>query len=140
VQARHAYQLPNHPQSVGRARAWVRAILTADRCCEDTIDSARQIMSELATNGLIHGSMRRSDTITIVCEIDTDILTVGVIDYGSDQPVILDAAEDAEFGRGMALIEDMADDWGQEPCDGGKLVYARLKLPQDCATTDATTA
>jgi len=132
-QARHAYQLPNHPESVGRARRWVRAMLTADGCCEDAIDTALLIMSELATNGLIHGSQHRSDTITIVCEVDSHILTIGVIDYGSGQPAILDAGEDAEFGRGLALVEDMADDWGQESCDGGKLVYARLKLPQDCA-------
>jgi anti-sigma regulatory factor (Ser/Thr protein kinase) len=128
-QARHAYRLPNSPESVGRARRWVRAVLAADGR-EDVIDTALLLVSELATNGLIHASRQRSDTITIVCDVDTDVLMVGVIDYGAGQPVVLDAGEDAEFGRGLALVEDMADEWGQEPCDGGKLVYARLKLAQ----------
>jgi len=128
-QARHAYQLPSRPESVGRARAWVRAVLTADGC-EGAIDTVLLIMSELATNALIHGD---GSDITIVCDVDTDALTIGVVDRGTNRPVILDAAEDDEYGRGMALIDAIADEWGHEPCDGGKLVYARLKLAQDCA-------
>lgn len=111
-------------------------MLTADGCGGDVIDTALLITSELATNGLIHGSRHRWDTITIVCDVDTDILTIGVIDYGADRPVVLDAADDAEFGRGLALVEDIADDWGQEPCDGGKLVYAQLKLAPRLGRTD----
>ena len=128
-QARHAYQLPSRPESAGCARRWLRAILTADSCV-DAIDAILLIMSELTTNGLIHGG---SGTITIVCDVDTDSLTVGVIDYGTGRPVILDVTEEDEYGRGMTLIDALADEWGCEPCDGGKLVYARLKLPQRSA-------
>ena len=126
-QARHAYSLPNRPESVGRARAWVRTMLTADGHA-DAIDTASLIVSELATNALVHGD---GSEITIVCEADSGILTIGAVDYGTDHPAILDATEDDESGRGLALVDAIADEWGYEPCDGGKLVYARLKLAQE---------
>jgi anti-sigma regulatory factor (Ser/Thr protein kinase) len=85
-------------------------------------------MSELASNAVQHAS--ESTTIKIVCEVDADaILTLGVIDYGRREPVVLNSAEDDERGRGLALVEAIADEWGWHPCDVGKFVYARLKLP-----------
>lgn len=127
MQARYGYPLPRRPESVRRARAWVRITLMG-RGHEDAIDPALLIMSELASNAVQHAS--ESTTIKIVCEVDADaILTLGVIDYGRREPVVLNSAEDDERGRGLALVEAIADEWGWHPCDVGKFVYARLKLP-----------
>jgi hypothetical protein len=78
-------------------------------------------------------------TIRVVCEVDDGILTLGVIDYGKREPVVLDAAEDDEYGRGLTLVNALADEWGWHWCEVGKFVYARLKLSQPCASglTDA---
>jgi anti-sigma regulatory factor (Ser/Thr protein kinase) len=101
------------------------------RGCEDAIDSALLIMSELASNAIQHAS--ESEAIKLICEVDDDgILTLGVFDYSKREPVILAAAEDDEYGRGLALVEALADEWGWHWHDVGKLVYARLKLPQLC--------
>jgi anti-sigma regulatory factor (Ser/Thr protein kinase) len=97
------------------------------RGCDDAIDPALLIMSELASNAVQHAS--ESVTIKIICELDADgILTLGVIDYSTREPVKLDVAGDDESGRGLALVEAIADEWGWYPCDVGKFVYARLKL------------
>ena len=42
-----------------------------------------------------------------------------------------DGAEDDEYGRGLAMVNTLADEWGWHWCNPfGKLVYARLKLSQ----------
>jgi anti-sigma regulatory factor (Ser/Thr protein kinase) len=132
MQARYGYPLPRRPESVKAARAWVRISLMG-RGCDDAIDPASLIISELASNAVQHAS--ESVTIKVVCEVDGDgILTLGVIDYGKREPVMLAAAEDDEYGRGLALVDALADDWGWHPCDVGKFVYARLKLSQPCVS------
>ncbi len=120
-----AYTLPNNPESVGRARAWVRIMLTAAGR-EDLIDSALLIMSELATNTAVHAT--QSDMIKIVCEVDGDTLTLGVIDYDERQPILLTVREDDERGRGLKIVDALCDEWGCSPCDGGKIVFGLLHL------------
>jgi len=124
-QARCTHSLPNRPDSVSRARTWLRAILAAHGH-EDTLDPALLIMSELATNAVMHAT--QSATIEILCELDTDILTLGVIDHDIRQPVILEVTPDDERGRGLILIASISAEWGCHPHDNGKLVFARLKL------------
>jgi hypothetical protein len=41
-----------------------------------------------------------------------------------------DAADDAESGRGLLMIETMSDEWGCHPRrSGGKVVYAIMRIP-----------
>jgi serine/threonine-protein kinase RsbW len=128
-QVKYAYPLPNHPESVGRARAWVRIMLTTYGH-EDALDAALLVISELTTNAVQHAP--GPEMIKIVCEADAGILTMGVIDYGKRHPIMLDAGQDDEYGRGLALVDAIADDWGCQPYEDGKLVYARMKLAQAC--------
>ena len=132
MQPRNGYPLPRRPESVKAARTWVRISLLG-RGCDDAIYPATQIMSELASNAVQHAP--EAVTIRAVCEVDADgILTVGVFDYGKREPVMLDAAADDEYGRGLALVDALADEWGWHWCEPiGKFVYARLKLSQTVA-------
>ena len=128
MQVRYGYPLLRRPESVRDARTWVRISLMG-RGCDDAIDPALLIMSELASNAVQHAS--ESATIKIMCEVSDDgILTLGVIDYGKREPIMLAAAKDDEHGRGLALVDAIADEWGWHWCDFGKFVYARLKLAQ----------
>lgn len=128
-QAKCTHSLPNQPESVSRARTLMRTVLTVHGH-EDVLDPALLILSELATNAVRHGA--RSDTIKLLCELDDDILTMGVIDYDERQPVILQAGVDDERGRGLMLVDSISDEWGCRPHDGGKLVFASLKLAGRC--------
>jgi anti-sigma regulatory factor (Ser/Thr protein kinase) len=117
----------NRPQSVSWARSWVRAALTAHGL-DDYIHTACLIVSELVSNSVQHAD---SHLIGIVCELaDDGMLILGVIDDDQRPPVMLDASEDDERGRGIALIDAIADEWGCQPSGIGKLVYARLKVPE----------
>jgi len=40
---------------------------------------------------------------------------------------------DTPTGRGLLLVDALAEQWGQEPNDGGKTVWARLAVPQGTA-------
>jgi anti-sigma regulatory factor (Ser/Thr protein kinase) len=124
---RPAYPLPNRPESASRARAWVTITLTAAGHA-DLIDPAVRIISEMAANAAVHAT--HSDMIKIVCEVDADTLTLGVIDGDPRQPVRFDVSDDDERGRGLLLISATADEWGCRPCDGGKIVFALLHIPQ----------
>jgi anti-sigma regulatory factor (Ser/Thr protein kinase) len=131
MQPRDGYALPRRPESVESARMWVRISLMGRY--DDAIDPAVLIMSELATNAIQHAD--KTVTIRVTCEVGDDgILTLGVLDYGKREPVMLDAADDDEHGRGLVLVNALADEWGWHWCDVGKLVYARLKLPQAVAS------
>jgi anti-sigma regulatory factor (Ser/Thr protein kinase) len=123
--ARSAYPLPAAPESVRRARAWVRITLTAQGH-HDELDTALLIMSELASNAVIHAT--GPAVIKIVCELDAETLTLGVIDYGEGQPRLVNAAGNDERGRGLRLVDALCQEWGCHPCDGGKIVFARLKV------------
>lgn len=125
---RDGYPLPRCDESVGRARAWVHISL-AGEYGDDVLESALLIVSELSTNAVQHAAM--TATIKIICQVDDDVLTLGVLDYSKREPVMLNAAEDDEYGRGLALVDSLSDEWGCEWRDMGKIVYARLKLPQD---------
>jgi len=124
-QVRYTYPVSNRPQSAGWARSWVRIALIAHGL-EDYLDSALLIMSELITNAAIHAT--RSDIIKIVCELDAGILILGVIDHDPRLPVRFDVSEDDEHGRGLMLVDAIADEWGCRPCDGGKIVFGLLHL------------
>jgi anti-sigma regulatory factor (Ser/Thr protein kinase) len=132
-QARCTHSLPNRPESVRKARAWLRAILTAHGH-DDAVDPALLIMSELVTNAVRHAT--QSATIEILCELDPDILTLSVIDHDIRQPVILEVTSDDERGRGLILISSISDEWGCHPHTTGKLVFARLKLEPRFPTGD----
>jgi anti-sigma regulatory factor (Ser/Thr protein kinase) len=125
AQARCTRSLPNRPESVRKVRGWIRNTL-AMYGHEDVLDPALLIMSELATNAVLHGT--QSDTIKLLCQLDDGILTIGVIDYDQRQPIILAVSMDDERGRGLMLVDSVSDEWGCAPCDGGKLVFARLKV------------
>ena len=50
-------------------------------------------------------------------------MRVEVRDGSSILPAVRDAARDAERGRGLALIESLADDWGISQERRGKSVW-----------------
>jgi two-component sensor histidine kinase len=51
-----------------------------------------------------------------------------VRDGSTEPPVIRDLSETALSGRGMALVEAVADSWGNLSIDGGKVVWAVLRI------------
>jgi anti-sigma regulatory factor (Ser/Thr protein kinase) len=120
------YVYVNAPDSVPKARYVVRSTLQAWEYEDDVIEPSLLIISELATNAVVHAT--DSPIFKVICELRESILTVGVIDFDERLPVKYEATEDDEGGRGLLLIESLADDWGTTVHGHGKLVFGRLHV------------
>jgi anti-sigma regulatory factor (Ser/Thr protein kinase) len=78
-------------------------------------DEVELLVTELATNGVKHGSMGGANRITLDAILDDDGLHVSVSDRGkgfTPAPREPDRAEPG--GWGLMLVEGIADRWGVE--------------------------
>ncbi|MEV0635326.1 ATP-binding protein [Streptomyces sp. NPDC050619] len=111
------------PSAVREARAEVRRHLEgwglADR--EEVLDAAELLVSELATNALLHSASRFKLTLTAA----HGVLRCEVADSGRRTPQVL-AAGTSESGRGMFLVDALALRWGCHQDGPGKTVWFEL--------------
>ncbi|MER6564885.1 ATP-binding protein [Streptomyces sp. NPDC001093] len=143
------------PTEVGRARKWARSRLpglgiAADEPLAETVIL---LVSELVTNAVVHTGhaavLRLSlpasaaaealgvaeaagvaDTAGVAVEMPTASVAatvrVEVADSSSRAPVPRCAAGDATGGRGLALVDCLADRWGWSPEGAGKSIWCEL--------------
>jgi anti-sigma regulatory factor (Ser/Thr protein kinase) len=109
------------PESVVAARQFVRAALTSWGE-SDLVDDGELIVSELATNAVIHGDSPFRASI----ERFPHVVRIAVEDAGPGFPHSYRAAYDASSGRGVAIVEALSDQWGCDPVDGGKVFWVEL--------------
>lgn len=86
------------------------------------------LVSELATNALLHGSVRgRLFRVHLILTAAT--LRIEVSDpRGERLPAVRQAEDDDCYGRGLLVVDRLADRWGVEPRTVGKTVFAELAL------------
>ncbi|WP_406464215.1 ATP-binding protein [Streptomyces sp. NBC_00111] len=143
---RHAIDLTPHPgppwadatrtnfriraeeRSVPAARRYTRIWLEGIQGIEDDVacESMLLIVSELVTNAVVHTG---STWITCYLWAAADVLHVEVQDQGTRLagPSIRSATADEEHGRGLLLVETLAQDWGIVPDpDEGRSVWAAV--------------
>jgi anti-sigma regulatory factor (Ser/Thr protein kinase) len=112
---------PAVPESVGAARRFTRAALRRHDVSPATIDIAILLVSELATNALVHAA---SD-IRLRVRVDTEI-RVEVCDASTEGPGRPALDLERESGRGIELVSTLASGWDWEPRAGGKVVWFDL--------------
>jgi anti-sigma regulatory factor (Ser/Thr protein kinase) len=111
---------------VGRARRAAGRLLDSWGL-GDTADTATLLVSELLTNVLVHVGPGVQYSLTVAH--DGRRLLVEVRDPSPRLPVLRGGDdEDAEFGRGLAMVDCMADTWGCTPLPPGKVVWFHLNL------------
>lgn len=96
---------------------------------------AALLTSELVTNAVVHGGDDAS--VTVAVAVAGGSLEVGVSDHGAvpteglhAKAGALEASEaKADRGRGLAIVERLADEWGTASFPGGKQVWFRLGAP-----------
>jgi PAS domain S-box-containing protein len=90
---------------------------------DELIDTAALLTSELVTNGIVHAHT----DLQIVVEATATWVRVEVVDGNPQLPSRREYDESAVTGRGMEMVELLADDFGVEPlADEGKRVWFRL--------------
>lgn len=129
-------------------RLFARAILHTWH--EDSlVQDAELIVSELTDNAVTasaDGDGRpvyvagRMPVIQVRLLTDGVRLLIEVWDQAPGTPVLRKVTGNEESGRGLMLVDAIADKWGWTPADGqpGKVVWAELSLLRDCVGTSPT--
>jgi two-component sensor histidine kinase len=93
------------------------------------LDPARQIVAELAVNAATHGRVRGRD-FRLSLYVLAGTLRIEVTDtHGDRLPRLQEPTPDAESGRGLLLVEALADRWGvTSELFPRKTVWAELRL------------
>ncbi|MFJ4677436.1 MULTISPECIES: ATP-binding protein [unclassified Kitasatospora] len=115
---------------VRTGRSWARRHLDElgwTARAPETADAVILTISELITNAHLHA---RSDA-NLVLTWDGSCLYVSVHDDSPRMPRPREAGSDATSGRGMALVDSLADDWQARPDGRGKTVIASFH-PNNC--------
>lgn len=123
----HRARLPSNPHAVPEARRQVRAAVRYWRLPVD-IDVAALLVSELVTNAVTHDSRRagpRPVTLSIRCSDGR--LRVEVHDTSPEPPLLTESSDCAEGGRGLFLVDSLADSWGSYRTADGKAVFFVLQ-------------
>jgi anti-sigma regulatory factor (Ser/Thr protein kinase) len=114
---------PPHPQNVRHARRMTRTALAAWGA-HDLIDSAEMLVSELVTNALLYGR----GPVDLTLALTGRNLRIAVTDEGTSLPTPREADDDAQSGRGLAIVEMLADSWEVVVRLTGKTVTCVLVL------------
>ncbi|MFF0227886.1 SpoIIE family protein phosphatase [Streptomyces sp. NPDC004629] len=114
------------PERIAEARRHVRGLLH-DWASAEQVDSAVLLVSEMLTNVLLHTD---ADAL-LLAEVgggpDRRRLRVEVTDAGDDLPHRRRPGELASSGRGLLLIELLADAWGVTPRGESKSIWFELQ-------------
>ena len=92
-------------------------------------DDAKVVVSELVTNAYVHAP--GPDTFHLELLRRSDGVRISLADGSAVKPLIAELTSDRPSGRGLAIVEALASDWGAEERDGGKIVWVELDLPRD---------
>lgn len=109
-------------ESVSSARRFVRA--TVGPLDSDVADDAALLVSELATNAVIHAATRYRVTVT---PVDGGV-RVGVGDESRAIARRCRYGTDAATGRGLGMVADLSAAWGVDADAGGKVVWFVLHV------------
>ena len=121
-----AITLPPEPASVPAARHFVREFLTEEGVDAVLALPAVLLTSELVTNGVIHAHT----DLDLRAKFANDSLRVEVVDHGGGRPVRGHAARDAERGRGLTVVSELATRWGVVMRPDWKSVWFELRCPR----------
>ena len=110
------------PAAAAEARRQVQAAICAWAVPVDE-SLAALLTSELVTNAIRHVP---GQAAALVVSCGYGQLRVDVHDRSCVMPVLMDAAADAENGRGLMMVASLATDWGFYPTQEGKAVYFTL--------------
>ncbi|HCA87815.1 MAG TPA: ATP-binding protein [Streptomyces sp.] len=103
-------QVPHDPRAVGVARSTLRAALAAhDR--PELIERAELLASEMLTNAIVHSDGEAQFGLHFVREA----LRMSVWDTSPKPPDLRPAGQDCEGGRGLQLLQILADRWNHFP-------------------------
>lgn len=114
-------------ESVGPARRFVASAL-ADWDRPPEAEMIVLLTSELVTNVVVHAGPHGPDEeISVSVRRSADLVRVEVTDCHPGVPVVGDGAVDKAGGRGLLLLDSLADNWGVTRNGQGKVVWFEVQ-------------
>jgi anti-sigma regulatory factor (Ser/Thr protein kinase) len=120
-------ELPADESAIVHARRAVEQVEALERH-PDARFAIRVLVSELCTNTIKHGG-RGGGRIRLALEVRRDRVRVEIADrgHGFDPDAVTMPTADATSGRGLALLDRLAERWGVERA-GESRVWFELPL------------
>lgn len=122
-------RLPFAPSSVSVARQRLKVWMSENGGSGETVEDARVVISELVANSVRHARPLSDGQIYVSWTLEPRGLVVSVTDGGSGtRPRNVHAPSSALAGRGMAIVECLAEQWWAERTGARSTVHALLKV------------
>ena len=121
----HEVTLSVHPTSARAARRFVRSVLGGSP--DPVVDTAELVVSELVTNAVRHAVPDgTAGTVGLRIGVDERLLRVEVSDDDPVMPEVRHPSVGVPSGRGMLIVERLAERWGCFRTGVGKVVWLEL--------------
>jgi anti-sigma regulatory factor (Ser/Thr protein kinase) len=114
--------LPPAPESVGAARRFVLEILAG--LPTETLDNAALVVSELATNCVLHADSAFLISVTPTARQ----IRIEVTDRGGGTVRVQHPPPTEAHGRGLQIVNALSHEWGIVPTGDGKTVWFTLPV------------
>ncbi|WP_459182245.1 ATP-binding protein [Streptomyces sp.] len=118
------------PAEVGRARRWARSRLMGSGIGADEplAETLILLISELVTNAVVHTGCPAVLRMLFASaqSPERDTVRVEVADASDSPPCPRHAERDETGGRGLELVDGLADRWGWEPEGHGKQIWCEI--------------
>lgn len=110
-------------ESTRKARRQVQGLLES-RALDAVASTAALLVSELATNAVLHARTKFEVRISVLGAT----VRIEVHDRNRRSPVVRHFTTEATSGRGLLLVDELSAAWGTEPDvdGGGKTVWVEL--------------
>jgi len=126
----HPWPLHSHlelaalPTAVSCLRNHARLVVREWGLPASQADTAALVVSELVTNAIRASDGLTSPVVRLWLISDRQRLLIQVWDGSDQMPARRDAHPDSESGRGLMIVDAVAEEWGARPVDGGKVIWA----------------
>ncbi|MFF3122779.1 ATP-binding protein [Streptomyces sp. NPDC057908] len=120
-------RFPRRRTSVSASRDFVTGVLS-EWDLHSLIEDIALCVSELATNALLHG-VPPGREFCVGVRRGEESVRLEVRDSGPGQPVLRHPDHEACSGRGLHLVNELADGFGVDDHIVGKTVWLTLKMP-----------
>ncbi|MFB7124884.1 MULTISPECIES: ATP-binding protein [Streptomycetaceae] len=121
-------RLDARTESAPLARYLLRAFLSGLPSGDRYRDTAELLLGELFANAVLHSDAPDDRHIEVRFALTGSRLRLEVHDAGTGRPILRTAVPDDEKGRGLFLVDELAERWGcaARPCGIGKFVWAHI--------------
>lgn len=130
-------ELPGSELIAARARGFAGRVLRAWDCSV-LLDRVVRVVSELATNALLHGGVRGRTVARFYR--DGDAVWFEIDDRSAAEPQMRlpgDGIEEKADGWGLFLVDALTEQFGWREAGGSKTVFARWSLSGAAEEADA---